>query len=145
MAGAYGRFIPRHPEKYVGDPEKIMWRSSWEVKVMQWLDSRPGVLRWGSEELKIAYISPKDNRVHEYIPDFFALMQDKDGNVKKWLLEVKPRHEAEDKYAKHERSQSALEVNKAKWRAAQTFCEANGMEFMVLTEKSIFWQGKPKK
>lgn len=145
MSGAYGRFIPRHPEKYVGDPDKIMWRSSWEVKVMQWLDSRPGVLKWGSEELRIAYMHPIDGKVREYVPDFFALMKDKDGVVKKWLLEVKPRHEADEKYAKHERSKNALAVNNAKWKAAKIFCDMNGMEFLVLTEKSIFWQGQRKK
>lgn len=145
MAGAYGRFIPRFPEKYVGDPNSIMFRSSWEVKVMKWLDDRDAVLKWGSEELKIAYLSPKDNKVHQYIPDFFALIKDKDGNVKKHLIEVKPRHEADEKFAKHERSKEALEVNKAKWKAAKIFCDNNGMEFRVLTEQSIFHQGDKQK
>jgi len=138
---AYGRFIPRFPEKYVGDAENIMWRSSWEHRVMIWLDSRSAVEKWGSEEIKIAYIKPTDGQVHTYIPDFFAKIKDKDGVVKHWVIEIKPRHEAEEKYAKHERAKEALIVNNAKWKAAQIFCEQNGMEFLVLTEKSIFFQG----
>lgn len=141
---AYGRFIPRHPEKYVGDAENIMFRSSWEHRAMMWLDSRSAVLRWGSEEIEIAYVKPTDGRVHTYIPDFFAEIKDRDGNVKRWLLEVKPRHESDAKFAKHDRAKEALKVNDAKWKAAQIYCEQRGMEFMVLTEKSMFFQGEKR-
>lgn len=141
------RFIPRNPEKYVGDLEKIFARSSWELSVMKYFDSKPSVIRWGSEEVVIPYLSPADNKVHRYFPDFFVEYKDIDGNILKEIVEVKPLHESEEKYAKSDRSKSALEVNEAKWKSASLYCESRGMKFRVITEKSIFHQveKKPRK
>lgn len=141
------RFLPRNPQKYVGDVEAIFARSSWEVQVMKFFDSRSDVIKWGSEEIIIPYLSPADNKVHRYFPDFFVEYLDKDGNVKKEIVEVKPLHESEAKYAKNDRSRDALEVNEAKWKAASLYCQSRNMLFRVLTEKSIFHQveKKPRK
>lgn len=111
---------------------------------MKFFDSRSDVIRWGSEEIIIPYLSPADNRVHRYFPDFFIEYKDKDGNTIKEIVEVKPLHESEEKFAKSERSKEALAVNTAKWKAASLFCAAQGMIFRVLTEKSIFHQGVKK-
>lgn len=134
------RFIPKFPDKYIGDCNAIWARSTWEVSVMKFFDSRADVIRWGSEELSIPYIKPTDGQVHQYFPDFFVEYRDKDGNILREIVEVKPLHESESKYAKHDRSKEALAVNEAKWKAASLFCENNGMKFRVLTEKSIFHQ-----
>ena len=141
----YGNFVPRFPEKYVGDVSKIFFRSSWELQVMKWLDSRLAVKRWGSEEVVIPYLSPKDGAVHNYFPDFFMEYVSEDGKNLKEIIEVKPRHESEEKYAKCERSKDALLINEAKWRAAALWCEQHGMRFRVLTEHSIFYQGQKTK
>jgi hypothetical protein len=45
-----GRFIPKNPQKYIGDSTKIIGRSSWEFMLFKWLDSTPAVMRWASEE-----------------------------------------------------------------------------------------------
>ena len=45
-----GRFRPRNPEKYRGDPSNIWFRSSWERDMMNWLDTRTDVISWMSEE-----------------------------------------------------------------------------------------------
>lgn len=139
------RFIPKNPDKYLGDPEKIFARSSWEVKVMQFFDSRTDIIKWGSEELSIPYLSPADSKVHQYFPDFFVEYKDKDGNIIKEIVEVKPLHESDEKFAKSDRSKNALIVNDAKWKAASTYCEMNGLKFRVLTERSIFHQVTKKK
>jgi len=143
--GYRARFIPRFPDKYVGDVQCIFARSRWEVRAMKWLDSRDQVKKWFSEEISIPYISPKDNCVHQYFPDFVALIEDNDGVMKKYLLEVKPKHEAREKDAKDDRAKDRLLVNNAKWRAAQIFCELNDMVFLVLTEESLFHQVPKKK
>lgn len=140
----YGRFIPKNPEKYVGDVDKIMFRSRWEVSVMQWLDSRDAVIRWGSEEVNISYLSPLDSRVHQYYPDFFVEYRDANGAILKEIVEVKPLHESDAAHAKHQRSKDAVAVNMAKWKAAAIWCEQRGMTFRVITEKSIYHQGQPK-
>jgi hypothetical protein len=143
--GFRARFIPRHPEKYEGDRDNIWARSSWEVTVMKWLDSRDAVKRWGSEEINISYISPLDNRVHQYYPDFFVEYEGANGEVLREIVEVKPRHEADADYAKNDRSKTALAVNEAKWRSAAIWCESRGMTFRVITEHSIYHQGPEKK
>ena len=38
------KFLPRFPEKYVGDVNNIFARSSWEVTVMKFFDSRPDII-----------------------------------------------------------------------------------------------------
>ena len=138
------RFKPKNPHKYEGDAEAIFARSSWEVTCMKYFDSRDDVIRWNSEEVVIPYLSPLDNRVHRYFPDFFVEYRDKNGEIRQEIVEVKPLHESESKFAKSDRSKDALSVNEAKWKSAAIYCEQRGMIFRVLTEKSIFHQGKKK-
>ena len=57
-----GRFKPKNPQKYKGDPNNIIYRSTWEVKVMNYLDENPSVIWWGSEELPIPYYNPIDKK-----------------------------------------------------------------------------------
>jgi hypothetical protein len=136
-----GQFLPKNKDKYVGDVDKIFFRSLWEVNVMTFFDSRPDIIKWGSEEIVIPYLSPKDNQVHRYFPDFFIEFRNAKGEIKKEIVEVKPLHESDKKFAKSDRSKEALKVNDAKWAAAAIYCEARGMSFRVITERSIFHQG----
>ena len=53
-----GKFTPRFPRKYKGDPTNIIYRSSWEYKFMVWADTSTSVQEWASEEIAIPYISP---------------------------------------------------------------------------------------
>jgi hypothetical protein len=137
------RFLPKHPEKYVGDVNNIWARSTWEVTVMKWMDCRKAIKCWGSEEIAIPYLHPIDHKVHNYFPDFFVIYE-KDGEEHKEIVEVKPRHESEEKYAKSERSKEALKVNEAKWKYAAMWCEERNMSFRVITEHSIYVQGKQR-
>ena len=45
-----GRYKPINPNKYKGNPTKIIYRSGWEKKVMEKLDLSPKVEQWASEE-----------------------------------------------------------------------------------------------
>lgn len=155
MATLKARFIPRNPEKYAGDPTKIFARSSWEVSVMKFLDSSSAVVKWGSEELAIPYLKPyidpvtgqAKTKVAKYYPDFVVLYRDKDNNIQKEILEVKPLKETVSSKAKSAYDKMSLVVNIAKWRAAEDFANRNGMKFRVLTENTLFKQAPkaPKK
>ena len=83
-----GRFTPQNPKKYNGDPSNIIYRSSWELRVMKYLDENQAVEWWASEELPIRYRSPVDQRVHRYFPDFIVKTK-----KKTFILEVKPDHQ----------------------------------------------------
>ena len=74
-----GRFTPQNPKKYRGDSTGIIYRSSWELRVMKWLDDNPNVVWWNSEELIIKYKSPVDQRIHRYFPDFVICVKQKSG------------------------------------------------------------------
>lgn len=138
-----GRFIPKHPKKYVGDPSNIIYRSSWECKLMSWLDQNPAIISWASEELIIPYVSPVDNRQHRYFPDFLVKMRTKDGTLKTMILEVKPKKQTmQPEIRKRITKQYLAEVqtwgvNQAKWKAATEYCLDRGWEFRLITEDHL--------
>jgi hypothetical protein len=137
-----GRFRPKNPEKYKGDATNIIYRSTWEIKVMRYLDENPNIIWWGSEELPIPYLSPIDKRKHRYFPDFIAKIRKSDGKVMTYIIEVKPEKQTKPPTQKRKTKtfiQEAMtyEVNKAKWYAAEEFCKDHGWQFLILTEKHL--------
>ena len=119
--------------------------------MMKWLDDKPFVLEWQSEEFFIPYISPLDNKPHRYFPDFFARIQDGDGSIKTFVIEVKPLKETvEPKFQKKKTRKYITEVltwgkNDAKWKAAREYCADRGWEFKIFTEIDIFGDGLRKR
>jgi hypothetical protein len=137
-----GRFYPKHPLKYKGDPNKIIYRSSWEVRVMKYLDENDGVVWWASEEMNVKYISPVDGRVHRYFPDFVVKVRRKDNSSTIFMLEVKPEAQTKLRQPKRVTKQYVNEaatyaVNQAKWKYAEEFCKDHGWVFRVVTEKDL--------
>ena len=139
-----GFFKPRFPNKYIGDPTNIVYRSGWEKRVMQSLDENTTIVRWASEEIVIPYISPIDNRPHRYFVDFYVEAKTRDGKVRKMLLEVKPAAQTQPpKSPKRKTKRYITEVltygvNEAKWKAAREFCIDKGWEFHIITEADLF-------
>jgi len=137
-----GWFNPRHPTKYKGDADNIVYRSTWERRVMKWLDEHPNVLWWSSEELAVPYKSPIDNKMHRYFPDFIAKMRLKDGKVMTYIIEVKPMAQTKMPTQKRKTKRFLQEmatyaINQEKWRAADVFCQEHGWKFLVVTEQEL--------
>jgi hypothetical protein len=138
-----GKYKPKHPEKYKGDPTNIIYRSGWERKVMVWLDTNPNIIQWNSEEVIIPYVKPVDNRVHRYFPDFYAKMVTKDGILKEVLLEIKPKKETREPTKKKRITKQYINevvtwgTNQAKWSAAREYCSDRGWEFHIITEDHL--------
>jgi len=139
-----GRYTPRNPKKYRGNHNNIVYRSLWELKFMKYCDRSASILEWGSEEIIIPYISPWDNRVHRYFPDFYIKVRQADGKVKKMIIEVKPKKQCKPPTATPKRKTQrwfnevkTWGVNEAKWKAAVPWCEDKGMEFKILTEDDL--------
>ena len=137
-----GKFIPRNPKKYKGNVTNIIYRSSYELKFMNWCDISDSVLQWGSEEVVIPYISPLDKKIHRYFVDFFVKVNGKKG-IRYCLVEVKPhRFTQEPKVPKRKTKKFLNEVkqwgvNLSKWEAAKEFCLDRNWEFMIITEKEL--------
>lgn len=138
-----GKFSPKNPAKYKGDPTNIIFRSLWERKLMVHLDENQAVIQWSSEEIVIPYRSPLDNRIHRYFPDFYVKAIDADGKIKEMLLEVKPKKETREPIKKKRiTKQYITEVttwgkNQAKWAAATEYCADRGWVFKLITEDHL--------
>lgn len=138
-----GKFTPQNPRKYVGDPTNIIYRSSWECRVMTWLDKNPAIVSWASEELIIPYVSPLDSRFHRYFPDFLVKVKTKDGNTRTMIIEIKPKKQTMEPQKKKRKTKQYIHevatwgVNQAKWKAATEYAADRGWEFRVLTEEDL--------
>tara|TARA_Y100000114_G_C11688310_1_gene292258 strand:+ start:237 stop:653 length:417 start_codon:yes stop_codon:yes gene_type:complete len=132
-----GRFKPQNPKKYKGDPSNIIYRSTWELRVMKYLDTQPKVEWWASEEMFVRYRSPIDEKIHRYYPDFVVKTKEKT-----FMLEVKPFHQTQKPKQKRKTKKFLQEaatyaVNQQKWRAADIFCQEHGWLFKIVTEKDL--------
>ena len=138
-----GKFTPINPQKYKGDPTNIIYRSSWEKRVMLWLDKHSQVVSWSSEEIVVPYKSPADGRFHKYFVDFYAQIRDKNGKLNSYLLEIKPKKQATEPEIKSRITKQYINevvtyaINQAKWKAATEYCKDRGWEFKVLTEDHL--------
>jgi len=133
-----GVFRPNHPEKYLGNPSNIIFRSSWEFQFLRKIDNDPNVIAYSSEEVSIPYVSPVDGRTHRYFPDVIVKM--KGGKI--YMYEIKPVAQTQQPKQSMNRKKMITEaktfaVNTAKWAAARAYCERNGITFVILTEKEL--------
>ena len=138
-----GKYKVRAPYKYKGNPTKVIYRSLWELKFMTYCDTNINILEWGSEEVYMWYRSPVDNRAHRYFPDFYIKVREKDGTIKKYIIEVKPQRQTKPPTRPKRQTKGYLREafeyakNQAKWKAANEWCLDRGFEFKVITEKEL--------
>lgn len=140
---AQGIFVPKYPEKYVGRGS-IKYRSSWEYAFMQMCDNHPSIINWASESVRIPYMNPLTGKSTFYVPDFFIVYQDKNGQNHAEVVEVKPSKEMTFENARSQRDKLAVIVNHAKWTAAYEWAKRNGIKFRIVSENEIFHQGKKR-
>jgi hypothetical protein len=119
-----GKYTLLNPEKYTGNPKKIVFRSMWERKFMLYCDKTPEVLEWSSEEIVIPYYFNEKDR--NYYPDFYIKFIKDDDTVEESVIEIKPYY------------QRTYEQNKAKWRFAEEYCKKHNYTFKILTERELF-------
>lgn len=140
MATHKGYFRPTNPQKYKGNPSNIVYRSSWELKVMSYFDTHDDIVWWQSEELSIRYFDPGTGKNRRYFPDF--LIHTKSGQTT--LIEVKPKAQTkppkkQDKITrKYITEVMTYGKNQAKWNSAEAYCKAKGWSFTIMTEDQIF-------
>ena len=145
MAGTIkSRYKPEYPRKYKGDPNNIICRSSWERKFCRWCDLNENILEWGSEEFCIPYRSPVDRRIHRYFPDFIIKVREQTGEIKRYVIEVKPKKQTRPPVqTSKKRTKTYINevktyaVNEAKWKAADEWCKDRLLEFKIITEDQL--------
>ena len=110
---------------------------------MVFCDENDSVVEWSSEEVIVPYVSPVDGKRHRYFVDFYIKVKENSGDIKKYLIEIKPaKFVREPKIPKRKTKHFLNEViawgvNQAKWKYATEFCKDNGWEFLILTEKEL--------
>ena len=138
-----GRYKPQNPQKYRGNPTKIIYRSLWERKFMVFCDTQDTVLSWGSEEVVVPYKSPIDNQLHRYYVDFIVTVENKKGFKETLLIEIKPEKQCSSPKKKKKITRSYIQevktwgINKAKWNSAAKYAKNRGWKFKILTEKTL--------
>jgi len=91
------------------------FKSSWELKVYQWLDNCPLVKRWEAECIVIPYVLFGKSK--RYYPDLLI-----NGNL---LIEIKPKNQLKTR------------MNLKKFEAAERFCVIRGWIFKVITKEMM--------
>ena len=138
-----GKYKVRAPYKYKGNPTKVIYRSLWELKFMTYCDTNINILEWGSEEVIIPYLSPLDGRVHRYFPDFYIKIRQRNGSIKKMIIEIKPKKQCKPpkpvtrKTRKWLNEIKTYSINEAKWKSATKWCKNYDMEFKILNEDHL--------
>jgi hypothetical protein len=143
-----GYYRLNNPEKYIGDPSKIIYRSSWEYRFCKYCDDTPEVVAWSSEPIPIPYIHPIDKREHNYFVDFYMKLQ-KPGEFLEYLVEVKPSKALKPpvmkeglttikKLKEYNKLATDYLINAAKFKAAQEFAKLSNRHFIIVTEEFLF-------
>jgi len=152
----------KNPGKYVGDPNLIIYRSSWEFALIKWCDSSPSILRWSSEPIKVPYYdrvskldeckklgldpnNPRNWVVKNYNVDFWVEIDKGGSRPEKWFIEVKPKGKlkkpvppSKTSSLKEQKRFNMLAkeylINEAKFAAIDEWAKRNGAYFYVFTE-----------
>lgn len=159
-----GYYKVDNKKKYVGDPNLIIYRSSWEFSFCKWCDSSPSVLRWSSEPIKIPYYdrvskleeckkygldpnNPRNWIKRNYNTDFWVEI-DKQTHIEKWFVEIKPKHKLVKPKPPNKNAplkeikrfnQAAKEflINEAKYAAMNEWARRHDTKFYVMTEDTL--------
>ncbi len=157
-----GNYIPINKDKVLklNDEGGVYFRSSWEKRIMVWLDTKNEIVKWGAECIKIPYqlteVVDGDFKIktRSYYPDFYYEIKTGD-SIKQVVVEVKPQKDYEDavlfekggfniqenltlkKIKGLEYRFKTAQKNYKKWETMIKWCEKKGFEFIIITELSL--------
>lgn len=147
-----GLYNCTNPDKYIGNPTDIKFRSSWEYAFCKYLDLNEKIIRWAIEQPIIMY-KDLQNKTHRYYIDFYyeIMINDDPHNLEKVIVEVKPVSELFPPDQPKNETNKALEnyeysirthiKNKLKWEAASEYARKRKMKFVIITEHKLRQHG----
>lgn len=98
---------------------KMWYRSSYELRMMEFLESNPEVEYFKAEALAIPYVF--ENNQHHYIPDLYV----RKANGDELLIEVKMLWQTTDPKTMQ------------KFAAGRQYCQSRNWRYVILTEEEI--------
>lgn len=141
-----GKFEAKNPNKYKGSLP-IIYRSSWEHRVFYFLDHNPSIIEWASESIVIPYVYQIDNKPHRYFVDVNFIVNDRHGNQKRYLIEIKPfdqtippimpKKKSPKAVQRYNKAIMTFQKNQDKWTHARAWAQKNGYIFDIWTEKTL--------
>lgn len=148
MAWKKGLYKLTNPEKYLGDPNNIIYRSSWEEHAFKICDNNPNVLEWAAEFIVVPYFvpnikNPTGNPIkRRYIPDLYLVVRESNNVIRKKIIEIKPHKQSQQSKSRNPRTRLyedyTFAINQLKWEAAKNYCAKRNIEFIVTTERELF-------
>lgn len=129
--------------------------------MMIFLDNHPKITRWGSECLRIQYVSKEvredslTDKERSYYPDFYYEMKNDQGTTDMVVVEIKPSTEVNDVQLLRENRfiipdkatakqlkgveyrLKMAQKNSAKWKYMVDWCNKKGFKFIIITEDHI--------
>lgn len=138
-----GYFKPKNPEKYAGNIYNITYRSSYEFKFFTMLDENQNVVKWSAECFIVKYISPIDQKTHNYYPDvYFELKKGEEiakfvGEIKASTFLKKPKREDFTNKISYLKKLKIFLVNYAKAEATKKYCAEKGYTYKFITEQTL--------
>lgn len=143
-----GYFTPLNPKKYKGESDAVIYRSSWELKFLQYCDNNDKVLEYAAEPIGIPYFNPLTKKTSKYWIDCYMKTSNTDGSTTDWLIEVKPnkyltpppqpKRLTDNQVKTYARHAKAYVVNSAKFEAARAYAHEHRMKFGIITENFLF-------
>ena len=146
-----GKYVPKNPQKYLGDIHNIIYRSSWELRFSTYCDVNDNIIKWSSEPLKIPYWNPIDKKEHIYNPDYYVKTKKLDGTEEDWIIEIKPAAQykkdkkpvlegrlTDKRINSHNQRMEEWIINRAKYDSAMRYAKANNYKFGVVDETFVF-------
>ena len=156
-----GYYIVQNLDKFIGDPSKVFYRSSWEKAFCVYADLNERVKKWGLENVVIPY-QDANGRIHRYIPDFYmeVVYPNQPDRLDKIVVEIKPREEITPKFLdkttggiipperylkkktlkaleNYEYALKTYQKNLYKWTKARHWCKQNGMQFLLMGKEDL--------
>lgn len=133
-----GKYKVKHPSKYEGDFNNVVYRSLWERQTFKWCDNNRDIIGWNSEQVVIPYRCKTDNKIHRYFVDLFVRTKDS-----VYIIEIKPKKQTQPpKQPSRKTKRYLTEVmtyikNESKWEAAKAFAYKHDMKFEIWTETTL--------
>lgn len=138
MKAYKGKYKVKNPQKYIGDPQNVIFRSLWEKYCFKWCDEQKAVKYWSSEEIVVPYFYDVDKKYHRYFVDLRIVFT----SGETLLVEVKPEKETSPPKGARKTKRYITEgltyvKNMNKWKAATRYAKDRGWTFTIWTEKDL--------
>lgn len=138
MKAYKGKYKIKNPNKYIGDPHNVVFRSLWEKYCFKWCDEQSNIKYWSSEEIVVPYFYDVDKKYHRYYVDLRIVFT----SGETLLVEVKPEKETAPPKGQRKTKRYISEgltyvKNMNKWKAASRYAKDRGWKFVIWTEKDL--------